>query len=198
MAVVTAVCGAIGAAAAIYGMVKTYDDLKDGSRKRWLDLHEKANISSAISQEEREQYIEQRKSILDKYPDKDKIPEGDMWELARIEAHLNGNKCDIKEQTKLAVENIKNVEMRQNVFDEKLNHFDHRLTNVENTVQRHGEIIMNHENRIGRLESKVDLHSMQISQLQVQMANHENRIGKLEVTVDQHTRQNPEHPAPPC
>ena len=116
----TAVCLAIGAAGTLYGMVKTYDDIKDNSRKRWLDLHEKANISDSLSQEEREELMQQKEDILNKYPKKDEKPEGDMWKLAKIEAHLNGNKCEIKEQTKIAIENIKNVEMRKNVFEDRL------------------------------------------------------------------------------
>ena len=97
---------------------------------------------------------------MNKYPKKDEKPEGDMWKLAKIEAHLNGNKCEIKEQTKIAIENIKNVEMRKNVFEDRLIEYWYKLDNLENTVKQHGEKLINHENRIQKLENTVDLHSM--------------------------------------
>ena len=186
---ILATCAVVGAVANLYGMVKTYDDIKDNTRKREIDLNNLANISSTLSEEERENFKRKRESILDKYPEKDKIPENDLWELARIETLMNGNKCDIKDQTKLAVENIKNVEMKQNIFENQLQNFGNRLDNVELTVKHHGEILANHENRIGRLENTVDLHSRQISVLQSRVDNHEHRIGKLEVTVNMHTKQ---------
>ena len=113
----------VGVFSNLLGIVKTYDDIKDNTTKRWFDLHEKANISSSVSQEEREDLMRQREDILNKYPKKAEIPEGDMVKLAKIEANLNGNKCEIKEQTKIAIDNIKNVEMRQNVFEDRLNEY---------------------------------------------------------------------------
>ena len=167
--------GVVGAITNVVGMVKNLDDMKDNTRKRWIDLNNRANISGALSQEERDELMEKRNNILDKYPDKNNIPEGDLWELAKIQTLMNGQNCDIKSQTIFAVENIKNVEMRQNVF--------------ENQLKAHGEMLVNHENRIGRLENTVDLHSKQISVLQTRVDNHELRIGKLEGTVNQHSRQ---------
>ncbi len=43
--------------------------------------------------------MQQKDDILNKYPKKDEIPEEDIWKLAKIEANLNGNKCEINEQT---------------------------------------------------------------------------------------------------
>jgi hypothetical protein len=150
--------GIVGAVTNVVGMVKNLDDIKDNTRQRWIDLNNKANISETLSQEERDGYMEKRNEILNKYPDKGKIPEEDLWELAKIETLMNGQKCDIKDQTKFAVENIKNVEMKQNVFENQLQNFGERLGNVEITVQKHGEMLIDHENRIGRLENTVDLH----------------------------------------
>ena len=53
-------------------MVKTFDDIKDNSRQRWIDLNIRSNIPSLLSEEEREHYKKERENILDKYPNKEK------------------------------------------------------------------------------------------------------------------------------
>ena len=101
------------------------------------------------------------------------------------------NGGNLKGEIENAVDNIKEVEMKQNVFQNSninqqfqrinstLENHEGRIGVLEGTVAKHGQILANHEGRIGKLENTVDLHSKQL-------ANHERRIGHLEGTVAKH------------
>ena len=83
------------------------------------------------------------------------------------------NDGNIKGEIENAVDNIKEVEMKQNVFQN---------SNINQQFQRINSTLENHEGRIGVLEGTVAKHGEIL-------ANHEGRIGKLENTVDQHSKK---------
>ena len=90
--------------------------------------------------------------------------DGDLFRLRKINELLNGKveNGGIKNQVTNAVNGIKDVELKQNVFhnsnnshfQQLFNNHEGRIQGLEKTVDDHGKILTNHENRIGKLENK--------------------------------------------
>ena len=171
---------------------KTFEEHVDRNNERRIKQIRQANLSDHLSEKDKEQLRENAKQIIERNGGHlEEMNDGELFRLRKINELLNGKveNGGIRNQVANAVNGIKDVELKQNVFMHNDNaHFQRlfqnhegRITGLEKTVDDHGKILTNHENRIGKLENTVDLHSKQL-------ANHENRIGKLEGQVAQHGR----------
>ena len=197
-----------------FNFSKNYEDFVDRNRERRIKEIQNANLP--LNEEDKEKLKEERENIKNKY--NNNIPEHELFRLREIDTYLKGGNIEnggIKNQLKTAIEDIKDVEMKQSVFrnsnigahfqqiNNVLQNHEGRIGVLEGTVAEHGKILSNHENRIGKLENTVDLHSRQLANHEGRigklegtvamhgkmLANHEGRIGKLEGTVSQHSKQ---------
>ena len=164
----------------------------DRNNERRIKQIRQANLSNHLSEKDKEQLRANVKQIIERNGGHlEEMNDGELFRLRKINELLNGKveNGGIRSQVANAVNGIKDVELKQNVFMHNDNaHFQRlflnhegRITGLEKTVDEHGKILTNHENRIGKLENTVDLQSKHL-------ANHENRIGKIEGQVAQHGR----------
>ena len=201
---------------------KKYEENVDRNRNRRIEDIRNANLQ--LNEEDYKKFKEKTENIKNNYDSLENISENDLFKLRQIDAfkkvnEKNKNGGDIenggfKNEIINAIDSIKDVEMKQNIFQNSnihahfqqinnvLQNHEGRIGVLEGTVSKHGEILSNHENRIGKLENTVSLHSRQLANHERRignlegtvakhekiLANHEGRIGRLEGTVSQHSR----------
>jgi DNA anti-recombination protein RmuC len=148
----------------------------DKMKERRIENIKKANIN--LTDEDIENMKQAEEEIKKKKGNKIyELSDGDLFVLEQMNAMKKSNGIEnggnLKGQIENAVDNIKEVEMKQNVFQN---------SNINQQFQRINSTLENHKGRIGVLEGTAAKHG-QI------LANHEGRIGKLENIVDQHSKK---------